>query len=111
MITMSPVAKTKVLEFIELEKTETGDDKPYCLRVAVEGGGCSGLSYALTIDEIKTDDVVIEFANFKAIVDPKSHNFLAGIHIDYVDQLTGAGFKIQNPMATGSCECGTSFSV
>lgn len=111
MITMSEVAREKVVEFIGLEKEETGEDKSYVLRVAVEGGGCNGLSYNLTIDEAKTDDMVIDFPTFKTVVDPKSKNFLTGIHIDYVDALTGAGFKINNPMATGSCECGNSFSV
>lgn len=111
MITMSQLARDKVIEFIELERKETGEDKPYALRVAVEGGGCSGLSYSLVIDEKKSDDTAVKFDNFEAVVDPKSKNFLTGIHIDYVDALTGAGFKINNPLATGSCECGNSFSV
>jgi iron-sulfur cluster assembly accessory protein len=111
MITMSEIAREKVVEFIKLEKEETGQDKTYVLRVAVQAGGCNDLSYNLTIDEKKVDDTLIDFTTYQIAVDPRSKNFLTGIHIDYVDALTGAGFKINNPMATGSCECGNSFSV
>jgi len=111
LVTMSELAREKVVEFIALEREETGLDKDYVLRVGVEGGGCSGLQYSLVIDEASKDDTVIDFPTFKAVVDPKSKNFLAGIHIDYKDALSNAGFKISNPMATGSCECGNSFSV
>lgn len=111
MITMTPTARSKVLDFIALEKEETGEDKSFVLRVAVEGGGCSGMQYSLTIDEAKVDDHVVDFETFKAVVDPKSKGFLEGITIDYVDALAGAGFKINNPIATDSCECGNSFAV
>ena len=82
------------------------------LRVAVQGGGCSGFSYAFDFaDTAESDDVVIERDGAKVLIDETSLPFLAGSEIDFVDELIGASFKIRNPNATASCGCGTSFSV
>jgi iron-sulfur cluster assembly protein len=82
------------------------------LRVAVQGGGCSGFSYAFDLaDERQADDVVIERDGAKVVIDELSLPFLAGSEIDYIDELIGESFKIKNPNAVASCGCGTSFSV
>ncbi len=82
------------------------------LRVAVNGGGCSGFQYEFAITTEKNeDDLVIEKAGAAVLVDEVSLQFLAGSEIDYADELIGAAFKIRNPNATASCGCGTSFSV
>ena len=82
------------------------------LRVSVEGGGCSGFQYKFDVEREKTaDDIVIERDGATVLVDIVSSNFLAGAEIDFVDDLIGAAFKINNPNATASCGCGTSFSI
>ena len=112
MLTITDLAKKRVLEFMKEEREETGEDKDYVLRVETRGGGCNDLSYNLQIDHgQKPDDTVVDVQEFKIVIDPKSKVFLEGIHIDYKDALVGGGFKIDNPQATGSCECGNSFSV
>ncbi len=90
--------------------TKQGFDK--YLRVAVEGGGCSGFQYKFDFaDTPNADDIVIERDGAKVVVDDMSLGFLEGSEIDYVDALIGAAFKIHNPNATAGCGCGTSFSV
>ena len=82
------------------------------LRVAVNGGGCSGFQYAFDIEAHKApDDLVIERDGAVVLVDAVSLEFLTGSKIDFVDNLIGQSFKIENPNATASCGCGTSFSV
>ena len=82
------------------------------LRVSVEGGGCSGFSYKFDlVPASEPDDLVIERAGARVLVDPISLQYLAGSEIDFVDDLIGAAFKVNNPNATSSCGCGTSFSV
>ncbi|WP_341213696.1 iron-sulfur cluster assembly accessory protein [uncultured Limimaricola sp.] len=81
------------------------------LRVAVEGGGCSGFQYEIALDEPKDDDLVLEGAGEKVVVDSVSLPFLANAVIDFSDELIGARFVIENPNATSSCGCGTSFSI
>ncbi len=82
------------------------------LRVAVNGGGCSGFQYAFDIEKTRTDeDLVIEHDGAVVLIDPVSLDFLKGARIDFVDDLIGQSFKIDNPNATASCGCGTSFSV
>ena len=107
MLTVTPQAVSKVKQLMEAEK------KSGCgLRVSVKGGGCSGFEYALTFDKQKQDtDEVLEFDGLKVYVDAMSRLYLDGVSIDYVDSLQGAGFKIENPKATGTCGCGHSFSV
>ena len=82
------------------------------LRVSVEGGGCSGFQYKFDMDRARADDdVVIERDGATVLVDQVSIGYLAGSEIDFVDDLIGASFRINNPQATASCGCGTSFSI
>jgi len=81
------------------------------LRVAVEGGGCSGFQYEITLDEPREDDLVLKGEGEIVVVDTVSLPFLAGATIDFTDELIGARFAIDNPNATSSCGCGTSFSL
>lgn len=82
------------------------------LRVAVEGGGCSGFQYEIALTEgAKEDDLVIERDGAKLFIDPVSLPFLLGSEVDWVDELIGASFKVKNPNAASSCGCGVSFSV
>lgn len=82
------------------------------LRVAVEGGGCSGFQYEINVAPAPNDDdLVIEREGARLFVDPVSLPFLLGSEVDWVDELIGASFKVKNPNATSSCGCGVSFSV
>jgi len=82
------------------------------LRVSVEGGGCSGFQYRFDFVAAKADDdLVLARDGATVLVDPVSAQYMAGAEIDYVDDLIGSSFKINNPVATSSCGCGTSFSV
>ena len=81
------------------------------LRVAVEGGGCSGFQYEIALDEAKDDDLVLEGQGEKVVIDSVSLPFLASAVIDFADELIGARFVIENPNATSSCGCGASFSM
>lgn len=81
------------------------------LRVAVEGGGCSGFQYEIELDEPAVDDLVLEGQGEKVVVDTVSLPFLENAVIDFSDELIGARFVIENPNATASCGCGTSFSI
>ena len=81
------------------------------LRVAVEGGGCSGFQYEIALDEAKEDDLVLSGDGETVVVDSVSLPFLAGATIDFSEELIGARFTIDNPNATSSCGCGTSFSM
>ncbi|PPB80002.1 iron-sulfur cluster assembly accessory protein [Albidovulum inexpectatum] len=89
---------------------EAGETR--ALRVAVEGGGCSGFQYDIRLDDPADDDLVIEGpGGQRVLVDPVSLPFLANATIDYVEELIGARFVVDNPNATSSCGCGTSFSI
>ncbi|MGR3759069.1 HesB/IscA family protein [Roseobacteraceae bacterium NS-SX3] len=81
------------------------------LRVAVEGGGCSGFQYEIGLDQVKEDDLVLEGQGEKVVVDSVSLPFLENATIDFTEELIGARFTIENPNATASCGCGTSFSI
>ena len=82
------------------------------LRVQVTGGGCSGFQYTFDfVEAIADDDVVIERDGVSVLVDSMSLEYMAGAEIDFVDDLIGAAFRINNPNATASCGCGTSFSI
>lgn len=87
----------------------TGETRP--LRVAVEGGGCSGFQYDIRLDDPAADDLVLEKDGHRVLVDAVSLPFLANAVIDFSEELIGARFVIKNPNATSSCGCGTSFSV
>ncbi|MGR3501139.1 HesB/IscA family protein [Pseudaestuariivita sp.] len=86
-------------------------DAGQALRVAVEGGGCSGFQYDIKLDAPGEDDLVLSGKGQKVVVDAVSLPFLAGAVIDFSDELIGARFVIENPNATASCGCGTSFSI
>lgn len=89
-----------------------GEPSTPILRVSVEGGGCSGFQYKF--DLVATagpDDLVLEKAGAKVLIDPVSQQYMEGAEIDFVDDLIGAAFKINNPVASSSCGCGTSFSI
>tara|TARA_E500000318_G_scaffold86482_3_gene82963 strand:- start:10408 stop:10788 length:381 start_codon:yes stop_codon:yes gene_type:complete len=82
------------------------------LRVGVKGGGCSGFSYLLDLTETQKDsDEVFEQHGIKIIIDPKSLLYLGGVIVDFKDELMGRGFVFNNPNATSSCGCGSSFAV
>ena len=81
------------------------------LRVAVEGGGCSGFQYEIALDTPKEDDLVLEDGGEKVVVDAVSLPFLENAVIDFTEELIGARFTIDNPNASSSCGCGTSFSM
>lgn len=86
-------------------------DQGKALRIAVEGGGCSGFQYLIELDEPAADDLILEGAGEKVVIDPTSLPFLAGATIDFTEELIGARFAIDNPNAASSCGCGTSFSM
>ena len=81
------------------------------LRIAVEGGGCSGFQYEIELDEARDGDLRLEGHGETVLVDEVSLPFLAAATIDFADELIGARFVIDNPNATSSCGCGTSFSI
>ena len=81
------------------------------LRIAVEGGGCSGFQYDIQLDTPADDDLVLEGQGEKVVVDSVSLPFLSNATIDFADELIGARFVIENPNASSSCGCGTSFSM
>lgn len=82
------------------------------LRVAVVGGGCSGLQYKMDLqDGPASRDILVETGGIRVVVDPKSALYVTGSELDYVDALTDGGFKVKNPNAATSCSCGESFSA
>ncbi len=97
--------------FARLAEINDGAAAPQALRVAVEGGGCSGFQYDIRMDDPAEDDLILEGDGQKVLVDPVSLPFLAGATIDFADELIGARFTIENPNAASSCGCGTSFSI
>ena len=109
--TLSPVSVSAraARQIAKILQAESG---PTMLRLAVTGGGCSGFQYSFALDEVRQpDDLVLERDGATILIDPVSLDFLKGAEIDYVDDLIGAMFKVNNPNATSSCGCGTSFSV
>jgi iron-sulfur cluster assembly accessory protein len=86
--------------------------KPAALRLAVEGGGCSGFQYRFGLaDSIEADDLVVETDGVKLVVDPVSLDLVAGSTVDFVDSLGGSAFKVENPQAAAGCGCGSSFAI
>jgi iron-sulfur cluster assembly accessory protein len=105
-VTVSERAARRIGEILSREPAGT------MLRVSVEGGGCSGFQYKFGTERAKADDdIVIERAGATVLIDPVSLDYLAGSEIDFVDDLIGQAFKINNPKATASCGCGTSFAL
>jgi iron-sulfur cluster assembly protein len=104
MLTLTPTAIQKVKTIL----AERGEDAG--LRIAVIGGGCSGFQYQMTLDkEANADDQVVELDGLRVFIDARSLLYLNGTRVDYVESLTGSGFKFENPNAKGSCGCGESF--
>lgn len=95
-----------------ISEIAAGEAAATMLRVSVEGGGCSGFSYKFDlVADRASDDIAIERGGATVLVDPISAAYMEGSRIDFVDDLIGAHFKIENPNATSSCGCGTSFSL
>ena len=108
MITVSEKAKNRIQEL----KKESNYPEDFFLRVGVESGGCSGLSYKLDFDNtVKTGDEVIDFEGVKVVTDKRSVLYLFGTELDFSDGLNGKGFTFNNPNATRTCSCGESFAV
>ncbi len=109
MINVSEQAKDKLIEF----KEQQGYDDSYFVRVAVQGGGCSGLSYYLDFDnqEKEGDQEFDAGEGVKVVVDMKSYLYLHGTELQFSDGLNGKGFQFHNPNASRTCGCGESFAV
>ncbi|MBD3265865.1 iron-sulfur cluster insertion protein ErpA [bacterium] len=108
MIQLTDKAAGEVKRLIEAQELPEGTG----LRLGVKGGGCSGLTYSLNFDsEAKETDKVFESNGVQLFIDSKSFLYLAGTTLDYTDGLGGSGFIFNNPNATNSCGCGSSFSA
>lgn len=106
MVTLTVAAIDKVKEIMAQRGEEGG------LRIAVIGGGCSGFQYQMSLDaEANADDKVIEQDGLRVFIDARSLLYLDGTCVDYVDGLSGAGFKFDNPNSRGTCGCGESFNA
>ncbi|HEU4549803.1 MAG TPA: iron-sulfur cluster insertion protein ErpA [Rhizomicrobium sp.] len=105
-VTISDRAARRIAQILQAEA------QPAMLRLAVTGGGCSGFQYNFAVDDARTEeDLVLEKDGATVVIDPVSLDFLQGAEIDFTDDLIGQAFKVNNPNATASCGCGTSFSV
>ncbi|MGB3743857.1 MAG: iron-sulfur cluster insertion protein ErpA [Xanthobacteraceae bacterium] len=105
-VTVTERAARQIGEILRQEPAGT------MLRVSVEGGGCSGFQYKFDTERERTeDDIVIEKSGATVLIDPISLNYMVGSEIDFVDDLIGSSFKVNNPKATASCGCGTSFAL
>ena len=107
LVKVTPSAAQKVQSLLAKQGRPTG-----VLRVAVVGGGCSGLQYKMDLQDGPANrDILVESAGIKVVVDPKSALYVTGSELDYVDALQGGGFKVKNPNAATTCSCGESFSA
>jgi iron-sulfur cluster assembly accessory protein len=107
LIKVTPSAAQKVGSLLQKQGRPNG-----VLRVAVIGGGCSGLQYKMDLqDKPANRDILVESSGVKVVVDPKSALYVTGSELDYVDALQDGGFKVKNPNAASSCSCGESFSA
>ena len=105
-VTLSPSAAKRI------QALGAAEGRPLMLRVAVEGGGCSGFQYQFDlVEDVGEDDLKVERDGAAALVDVVSLALLGGAEIDFVDELAGAEFRIRNPNAKSSCGCGVSFSI
>ena len=105
-ITLTPSAARRVAFIAEKQ------GKPAALRLAVEGGGCSGFQYRFGLAEgIETDDVISETDGVRLVVDSVSLDLVAGCVVDFVESMGGSMFKVENPQAVAGCGCGSSFAV
>ena len=104
-MSLTPMAQEKLRDLLMARNIPN-----HGLRVFVAGGGCSGLQYGMAFEaQAREFDTVVEQGGVKLFVDPTSLMYLGGASIDFVDSLMGGGFKIENPNATSSCGCGSSF--
>lgn len=108
MVTVTDIAADKIKNYVELQEKSVGDAG---LRVGVKGGGCSGFTYSLAIDEQRDGDQIFEDNGIRILVDELSLRYVDQSEIDYIDGLTGAGFQVNNPNVVASCGCGSSFRV
>jgi iron-sulfur cluster assembly protein len=107
LIKVSPSAAHKVSSLLQKQGRPNG-----VLRVAVVGGGCSGLQYKMDLqDQPANRDILVESGGIRVVVDPKSALYVTGSELDFVDALQDGGFKVKNPNAASSCSCGESFSA
>jgi len=107
LIRITPSAAQKVSTLLNKQGRPTG-----VLRVAVVGGGCSGLQYKMDLQDGPANrDILVESSGVRVVVDPKSALYVTGSELDYVEALQGGGFKVKNPNAASSCSCGESFSA
>lgn len=105
-VTLSDAAAKRIAAIVGAESGKRA------LRVAVEGGGCSGFSYKFDLAEgPEDDDIIVEKGDAKVLIDQMSLVYMAGSEIDFVDNLLGQSFQIKNPNAVASCGCGTSFAI
>jgi len=109
MLTLPPKVTDRAYARLAEILAETGEDK--ALRIAVEGGGCSGFQYDIRLDDPAEDDLVLERDGLRVVIDAVSLPFLQDATIDYTEEIIGARFVIENPNATSACGCGTSFSI
>lgn len=105
MVNLTPTAAEKLSGIM----SQKGMIDSHALRVFVKGGGCGGMQYGMTFDEAREGDEVYEQHGLRVIVDSTSLFYIDGANIDYVDNLMGGGFHIDNPQATSACGCGSSF--
>tara|TARA_B100001971_G_scaffold214585_1_gene252895 strand:- start:100697 stop:101035 length:339 start_codon:yes stop_codon:yes gene_type:complete len=101
----------KALDQIQTIFESEGKDYSKGLRLAVVGGGCSGLQYKIEFSEPKDKDNILEYNDVKVLIDPKSSIYLKGVVLDFKDGLNGKGFVFENPNAKNTCGCGESFTV
>lgn len=107
LIKLTSAAATKVTTLLTRQGRPAG-----VLRVAVIGGGCSGLQYKMDLQDAPANrDIMVESAGVRVVVDPKSALYVTGSELDYIDALQDGGFKVKNPNAATSCSCGESFSA
>ena len=108
MINLTAAATEKVKGILDQEKTNLPDGG---LRIYVQGGGCSGFSYGMVLDEAAEEDQIFETDGIRVIIDPMSVRYLEGAQVDYKEDLMGGGFAIKNPNAKSTCGCGQSFQA
>ena len=107
IISITSKAAQKIQEFMKEDEKH-----PEFLRIYIQGGGCSGMSYGMGFENtVEEDDQIIEETGIKILVDSTSIDHLKGANVDYIESLMGSGFKINNPNVTKSCSCGSSFST
>ena len=107
LIKVTPNAARKVTSLMQKQGRLVG-----VLRVAVLGGGCSGLQYKMDLQDGPANrDILVETGGIRVVVDPKSALYVTGSELDYIEALQGGGFKVNNPNAATSCSCGESFSA